>query len=88
LFEQLGPAVNLLRKSSTKVRLYEAIKKSPNPITVNRMARDMRTTDKAVYAQLKPLIDSGLIIKGGGSTYSTTTTGELAYQRWKGSPQS
>jgi hypothetical protein len=88
LFEHLGPAVHLLRKSATKVKLYEIIKKSPNPITVDRMVRDMGTTDKAVYAQLKPLIDCGLVVKGDGSTYSTTTTGDLAYQRWKGSPQS
>jgi hypothetical protein len=88
LFEHLGPAVHLLRKSPTKVKLYETIKKSPNPITVGRMVRDMGTTDKAVYAQLKPLIDCGLVVKGDGSTYSTTTTGDLAYQRWKGSPQS
>ena len=85
LFEHLGPAVGLLRKSATKVKLYEIIKKSPTSLTVDRMVRDMGTTDKAVYAQLKPLIDKGLVIKSDGSTYSTTTMGDLAYQRWKGS---
>ena len=88
LFEQLGPAVRLLRKSATKVKLYEAIKKSPTPLTVDRMVTDMGTTDKAVYAQLKPLIENGLVVKSGGSTYSSTTTGDLAYQRWKGSSKS
>lgn len=88
LFEHLGPAVGLLRKSATKVKLYESIKKSPTPITVDRMVMDMGTTDKAVYAQLKPLIDNGLVIKSEGSTYSATTTGDLAYQRWKGSTTS
>ena len=88
LFEELGPAVRLLRKSATKVKLYEAIKKSPTPVTVDRMVMDMGTTDKAVYAQLKPLIENGLVVKSGGSTYSSTTTGDLAYQRWKGSSKS
>lgn len=88
LFERLGPAVGLLRKSSTKVKLYESIKRSPTPITVNRMVTHMGTTDKAVYAQLKPLLDKGLVAKTDGSTYSVTKIGDLAYQRWKGSPQS
>lgn len=88
LFEHLGPAVSLLRKSPKKVKLYESIKNSPTPITVDRMVMDMGTTDKAVYAQLKPLIDNGLVVKNDRSTYSSTTTGDLAYQRWKGSSKS
>jgi len=88
LFEQLGPAVNLLRKSPTKVKIYELLKKSPTPLRVEAIVKKSLTTDKAVYAQLKPMVKHGLLTKGDGSTYTTTTTGDLAYQRWKGSTTS
>lgn len=88
LFEQLGPAVNLLRKSPTKVKIYELLKKSPTPLRVEAIAKNSMTTDKAVYPQLKPMVEHGLVTKGDAATYFTTTVGDLAYQRWKGSTTS
>ena len=84
LFEHLGPAVNLLRNSTSKVELYELIKKSSSPLTVERMAKATGKTDKAIYAQLKPMVVNGLVLKTDGYAYKTTTTGDLAYHRWKG----
>ena len=88
LFEQLGPAVNLLRKSPTKVKIYELLKKSPTPLRVEAIAKKSMTTDKAVYPQLKPMVEHGLVTKVDAATYFTTTVGDLAYQRWKGSTTS
>lgn len=84
LFEELGPAVSLFRKSRTKVKLFEVIKNAPEPITVERMAKELDTTKTAVYAQLSPLTSKGVVIKGKEATYSATTTGSLAYHRWNG----
>ncbi len=64
LFEQLGPAVHLLRKSPTKVKIYELLKKSQTPLRVEAIVKKSLTTDKAVYAQLKPMVKHGLLTKG------------------------
>ena len=84
LFEQLGPAVSLLGKSNTKVKLFEVLKDADEPLTAERMAKETDTSKAAVYAQLAPLVEKGLVVKEEGSTYRSTTTGILAYHRVKG----
>ena len=44
----------------------------------------MDKTKTAIYAQVTPMIDCGMLVKQDKSTYTTTTLGKLAYCRWKG----
>ena len=88
LFDQLGPAVRLFRKSSTKVDLFRFIFDSPDPLTVERIAKEMDKSPQAIYAQITPLIGCGILEKKKNSTYHSTTVGKLAYHRWKGNEQS
>jgi hypothetical protein len=88
LFGQLGPAVRMFRKSITKVALFETINNAKQPLIVERMVKTLDKTPQAVYAQLGPMVDVGIIQKGENHTYTPTTVGRLAYQRWKGSGQS
>jgi hypothetical protein len=88
LFDQLGPAVRLFRKSRTKVDLFRFIFDSPDPLTVERIAKEMDKSPQAIYAQITPLIGCGILEKKKNSTYHSTTVGKLAYHRWKGNGQS
>jgi hypothetical protein len=84
LFTQLGPAVSLFRKSHTKVKLFKLIHEAPRPLSVERIAKDLDKTKTAIYAQIKPLINAGVLKKSGSSTYISTTPGILAYHQWQG----
>ena len=84
LFDQLGPAVRLLRKKPAKVKLFELIHAAEEPLTVERMAKELDKTFQAIYPQLKELSDCGMIKSSEGAAYESTTTGSLAYNRWKG----
>jgi len=88
VFDQLGPAVNLLRKSKTKVELFSLINQLNSPISVESLAKKMDKTKTAIYAQVTPMIDCGMLVKQDKSTYTTTTLGKLAYRRWKGNSKS
>jgi len=88
LFDQLGPAVRLFRKSNTKVELFELIHEAEEPLTVEQMAEYLDKSKQAIYPQLSPLVDTGVLEKNQNSTYSSTTVGTLAYHRWKGNSQS
>ena len=88
LFDQLGPAVRLFRKSTTKVKLFELIHEAEEPLTVGRMAEDLDKSKQAIYPQLGALIVAGVLEKNENATYISTTTGTLAYHRWKGNVQS
>ena len=48
----------------------------------------MDKTKTAIYAQVTPMIDCGMLVKQDKSTYTTTTLGKLAYRRWKGNSKS
>ena len=84
LFDQLGPAVRLFRKSPAKVELFRLIDDSPEPLVVERIAKEMDKSQQAIYAQITPLIECGVLEKKKNSTYHSTTVGKLAYHRWKG----
>ena len=88
LIVEIGPAVNLLRKSPTIVEIYEEFKKSPVPLSASNLAEERETSESAVYVHLGVMVRRGLIVKVEKSYYSTTTLGDLAYWRWKGNPTS
>jgi len=84
LFDQLGPAVRLFRKSPTSVELFRFIDDSAEPLAVERIAKDMNKSKQAIYAQMTPLVNRGVVEKKKNHTYDSTTVGKLAYNRWKG----
>ena len=88
LIVEIGPAVNLLRKSTAIVEIYEEFKKSPVPLSASNLAEERDTSESAVYVHLGVMVRRGLIVKVEKSHYSTTTLGDLAYWRWKGNPTS
>ena len=88
LFDQLGPAVRLFQKSPKKVELFDLIHGAEEPLTVERMAKKLDKTKQAIYPQLDQMGNCGIVVKGKGATYQSTTTGSLAYNRWKGNDRS
>ena len=88
LIVEIGPAVNLLRKSTAIVEIYEEFKKSLVPLSASYLAEERDTSESAVYVHLGVMVRRGLIVKVEKSHYSTTTLGDLAYWRWKGNPTS
>ena len=88
LIVEIGPAVNLLRKNPTKVKIYEFFKNSPTPLSASNLAGLTNTSESAVYEHLRVMVARGLLIKVEKAYYSTTTLGDLAYWRWKGNPTS
>ena len=88
LFEHLGPAVRLFQKSPKKGELFELIHGAKYPLTVEQMAIKLDKTRQAIYPHLEQMGNCRIVVKGKGATYQSTTTGSLAYDRWKGNDRS
>ena len=83
MFEQLGPAVRMFSKSRARAELFDYINQKEKAL-VDGMAKELNKTPQAIYAQLIHLTTLGLVTKTDGNSYSTSSIGRLAYQRWKG----